>query len=440
MPLSPTFSFAIPSLHDGLPLDCRIFHPPSATPRPSGPPLPGHAPPLSLPIAIIAHPYAPLGGNYDDPIVCAAVREARDRGCVVGTFNFRGAPSSKGRSSWTGRAECDDYVSAASCLAHYAYFILQLARAAGVGCEDGALAAGVADMSLDGSAASSIPLPTQAVLPEGTIPLPAPSPDNPDTVPFILAGYSYGSLITTHLPTPAAIFTRAYGPASGPALRRVAWDLAVVSAARGHTGRAIPNAASFRPPPRPVYTSSHNTAELAVTQIGLVFQPAYLLLSPLLAPVSTFTAIPFGTQALQREKGALAKQLAEHPSLAVFGGEDGFTAARKVRAWAAGIEGPGSRFKAVEVPGAGHFWRENGVLGVLRGVVGGWIAGVLQGETVLEVRGAGGREGNGGVMDGLGDRMQVAEALVTMSGVESTAPGRCPSRDGAGPCTELHSG
>lgn len=40
-------------------------------------------------VAIIAHPYAPLGGSYDDPVVGNAGAEMLALGWVVGTFCFR---------------------------------------------------------------------------------------------------------------------------------------------------------------------------------------------------------------------------------------------------------------------------------------------------------------------------------------------------------------
>lgn len=39
--------------------------------------------------AIIAHPYALLGGCYDDGVVLSAAAEIHKQGFVVGTFNFR---------------------------------------------------------------------------------------------------------------------------------------------------------------------------------------------------------------------------------------------------------------------------------------------------------------------------------------------------------------
>jgi hypothetical protein len=78
---SPTFSFTIPSIHDGCKLECRLYLPPTLQHI--------EQPPTSVTGAIVAHPYAPLGGCYDDPVVSFVGGELLDAGCVVGTFNFR---------------------------------------------------------------------------------------------------------------------------------------------------------------------------------------------------------------------------------------------------------------------------------------------------------------------------------------------------------------
>jgi hypothetical protein len=79
----PSLSFTIPSIHDHTKLDCRIYHPESLnTPHP-------HAPPWGRHVAIVAHPYAPLGGSYDDPIVDLVAGTLLQVGFMVATFNFR---------------------------------------------------------------------------------------------------------------------------------------------------------------------------------------------------------------------------------------------------------------------------------------------------------------------------------------------------------------
>lgn len=79
----PALTLELPSIHDGNVLDCRIYHPVSllAT-NPRAPVWQRHA-------AIVAHPYAPLGGSYDDPVVDVVAAELLRKGFLVGTFNFR---------------------------------------------------------------------------------------------------------------------------------------------------------------------------------------------------------------------------------------------------------------------------------------------------------------------------------------------------------------
>lgn len=80
----PNSTFTIPSVHDGIQLDCRIY-------LPREPQQPDNASQARLikQGAIVAHPYAPLGGCYDDPVVSFVGGELLRSGYVVGTFNFR---------------------------------------------------------------------------------------------------------------------------------------------------------------------------------------------------------------------------------------------------------------------------------------------------------------------------------------------------------------
>jgi hypothetical protein len=78
----PTFSFKIPSVHGGNQLECRIYLPASFQNIES-------ATTWSSRGAIVAHPYAPLGGCYDDPVVSFIGGELLQSDCIVGTFNFR---------------------------------------------------------------------------------------------------------------------------------------------------------------------------------------------------------------------------------------------------------------------------------------------------------------------------------------------------------------
>ena len=81
---SPTFCLSIPSIEDDTQLECRVYHPPKFSNYDEA------AGTLwQKKGAIVAHPYAPLGGSFDDPIVTVVVEQILRGGFIVGTFNFR---------------------------------------------------------------------------------------------------------------------------------------------------------------------------------------------------------------------------------------------------------------------------------------------------------------------------------------------------------------
>ena len=85
--LEPLHEFKIPSLHDSLQLDCRIYAAAPRDPEAAGGLGSGHEGHLRG--AIIAHPYAPLGGSQDDHIVLGVAETLVGSGWTVATFNFR---------------------------------------------------------------------------------------------------------------------------------------------------------------------------------------------------------------------------------------------------------------------------------------------------------------------------------------------------------------
>ena len=92
----PTISFTIPSIHDDLPLQCRVYHPTCLAPTTLS-----HLTEWHKKAAIVAHPYAPLGGCYDDPVVDIVASTILKQGFVVGTFNFRCVLSFLCHRPWT---------------------------------------------------------------------------------------------------------------------------------------------------------------------------------------------------------------------------------------------------------------------------------------------------------------------------------------------------
>lgn len=89
-PPEPQLSFTIPSLADGLELDCRIYVPTTGALRdPEAFVGLGTGKDGTMRGAVVAHPYAPTGGTYDDRIVIAMVEILIANGWICATFNFR---------------------------------------------------------------------------------------------------------------------------------------------------------------------------------------------------------------------------------------------------------------------------------------------------------------------------------------------------------------
>jgi len=61
--------------------------------------------------AVIAHPYGPLGGDFNNNVVISLHQCFTRRGFLTISFNFRGCGQSKGRTSWAAESELADYQS-----------------------------------------------------------------------------------------------------------------------------------------------------------------------------------------------------------------------------------------------------------------------------------------------------------------------------------------
>ncbi|GKZ28407.1 hypothetical protein AbraIFM66950_005581 [Aspergillus brasiliensis] len=335
LPTTPTYTFSIPSIHDRLRLDCRIYLPPDLPKR-----LLHRSSSSILRGAIIAHPYAPLGGCFDDPVVGVVGGEVLRSGCVVGTFNFRGAGGSEGRTSWTARPELADYVSFYGFMLLYLHFLRERTEAQQERKKEVGGKIGV-----------------------------------------ILGGYSYGSMIASHLPKLHDVvdLVRSSSPESPfHEIYQIAEKLSLCFSL-GDEMR--------RPTYRPTTMEEMRSAADSIKRTAAV---SYLLVSPLLPPVNQFLTL-FSKMSLdasaqtstsasgQGRQGQIpcpkpADQLFAHETLAIFGDEDTFTSASKLEKWSAELaHAPGSRFQAVEIEGAGHFWRETGVEAQARQAIRDWV-------------------------------------------------------------------
>lgn len=371
LPYKPTLTFTIPSLYDDVPLDCRVYIPSmnDAQLRQTQ-----HK---SRRGAIIAHPYAPLGGCYDDHVVGSVGGELLKNGWTVGTFNFRGAGSSKGRTSWTGRPELEDYIS-------FVGFMVSFLSSLDTECNESAY--------LATSRGAQRP------------------------IRLILGGYSYGSLIVSHLPAIDNITARFDAPVHGTAAAEIylrAKHLSAEIVARSPmvspAGSPTKKHKSYgsnlslsmggdeimgserrksRESSRLSLDSlhgkirelshrrkghgengSHSEGEATARPQTVVSQVAYLLISPLMAPVSTGLAL--GLRASPKDGSASLMEL--NPTLIAGGSEDLFTSAKRLVGWLDKLQKASHGLLTSHiVEGAGHFWTEDGVMHVLTESLSHW--------------------------------------------------------------------
>ncbi|KAF4992663.1 hypothetical protein FGRMN_7011 [Fusarium graminum] len=402
----PTLTLTLPSIHDGLTLDCRIYHPFSLSASPKAPTWLKHA-------AVVAHPYAPMGGCYDDPVVGAAAAQLLRKGFLVGTFNFRGAHGSAGRTSWTAKPERDDFATIVAFVLHYVHHLDPFRP------------------HLDSVLQSEPPTPTKS---EPPISLDAAITSAPRIRPVLLmGGYSYGGMIVTQTLPLDAILQPFISPIAGSDAAEVRLRAAHLAeqqniilgsaraamaegSARGRSKRGVRIGGDEGGSPRRSQSSarrsfslddekfrrgvhdfiakakvgrhsrnvSHNLATSVIppepgeylpriTDLTMP-RPAYLMISPPQGFVSHLATMSLLPSALVKHKDphgvAAEEKLVRNPSLVVFGDQDGFAPVTKFRQWTSRMGGKaGSMFKGIEIETAGHFWIEEGVLEQLREAV-----------------------------------------------------------------------
>ncbi|KAK6508602.1 hypothetical protein TWF506_010686 [Arthrobotrys conoides] len=371
-PPSPilTLILPIPSHHNHT-IEARVYHP-TDFPQTYGL---SHLTPRKA--AVIAHPYASLGGSWDDPVVLALVTLLAKRGWVVATFNFCGAGNSKGKTSWTGEREREEYATVTAFLVKY------------VECID----PHVFTVPTTSTSTATTTNPVDATTTISSTPL------KKQPIKFLLAGYSYGSLIASRTPPASRVLKtvdkdilayatrtayewastekrRSFAMVRGAALGRSVWandddyDDEEDEEERGETSGNHGGGAD----------------EKVNYNVQLEIESSWLLVSPLLPPVSMFLNLPnpmswFPTKK-KKEEAEGENNLEnddgtedERDVFAVYGTDDMFTGIGRYRNWVKGkVERSNGRFRGVEVDGAGHFWmQEEEWMVKLRERVAGWI-------------------------------------------------------------------
>ncbi len=139
----------------------------------------------------------------------------------------------------------------------------------------------------------------------------------------------------------------------------------------------------------PVYRLSQPLAiGTLLPRVHLDFEAAYLLISPIQGIVGGFATM-FATTPMSSlipriptfrkhshndhhfTEGEL--KLVHNRTLGIYGSEDGMSSLDKMRKWTKALSiAPGSRFKAIEVEGAQHFWHEGGHLENLKVALQRW--------------------------------------------------------------------
>jgi pimeloyl-ACP methyl ester carboxylesterase len=111
---------------------------------------------------------------------------------------------------------------------------------------------------------------------------------------------------------------------------------------------------------------------------------SYLLISPLQGLVTKLATMwskapRVKAKDLSNSKDAtcdIEEKLVQSDTLAIFGDEDIFSPNKKLRLWADRLANEDSRFRHVEITGAGHFWHEEGVVNQMRSNVQEFVSGL----------------------------------------------------------------
>jgi len=314
----------------------------------------------------------------------------------------RGAHGSKGRTSWSGRPELDDYISFAAFFMHYMSYLQPFPAPDAIFSPD---QSPVSPKVQNGSDAAQLSTPEAPVV--------------------ILGGYSYGSIILKHLPPVPSILQPFSAPLPGSAADEIVLrarkltdqsNLEFLNLARDRErerrkpGRVSVTMGGEETSPEKRRTSrdirrsmdgrrsldlgnrlrslSHRRRNESATKTPPEHNPLhpsitmpkirYLLISPLTTSISALAAPALASKMLNRSLPSFPDVVAKHETLVVYGNHDVFSSAKKTREWVDWMKGEsGVGVQGVEVNGAGHFWHEEESEGGLRDALRAWQGRVI---------------------------------------------------------------
>ncbi|CAL8576759.1 hypothetical protein XPA_002624 [Xanthoria parietina] len=299
---------------------------------------------------------------------------------MVGTFNLRGAGNSKGKSTWTSKAELQDYIS------FVGFFLYYLS-----GVYPPYSVIGPFD-DLSGSTPISSDL----------------APIRPPARLF-LAGYSYGALLTKYLPHVPVIlsqFSRALKTSSQAEIRRRAYRLAFITATDLPSPAYLASIEFFNPSAKQMLQEKvkDHRNELKTPFVRIQAKDSwpnqhlggdpsdedytarvevpppithYLLVSMLLGPAASFVT------GFRKLAGGDMKTLDEkfqyNPTAIIHGDWDKITSESRLSDWLADIEDrTEGKCHVRGVHGAGHSWKEKGAMNKLRSHLRRFFEGCLE--------------------------------------------------------------
>lgn len=138
----------------------------------------------------------------------------------------------------------------------------------------------------------------------------------------------------------------------------------------------------------PIASEPRESLERSGSGSGPSVEVSYLLISPLLPPVSFALSLSLGTGSFMASKSTKNDlvNLADYSTLIIFGSQDMFASSRQVERWARNLRDQsyakqksttGPSVQWLRVPDAGHFWREPGVEGQMRTRIAEWTEKVM---------------------------------------------------------------
>lgn len=185
---------------------------------------------------------------------------------------------------------------------------------------------------------------------------------------LILGGYSYGSMIASHLPKVEDVLNLFTNPADSSPAKLISLKAKELSRAWNQEHL------------QQTQKSTSGANGMTVPKIS------YLLVSPILPPVSLFVTMFSRVSFISGMSRGLSlqgahvptpspdEQLRTHPTFVIYGTSDIFTPHKKIRRWVDTLRhAPGSKVESREIEGAGHFWVERDTEPQMRRALREWL-------------------------------------------------------------------